>query len=288
MSHKPSGFRASERLIISALTVLLIGFLLVWGRFVPVLNRLFGTNDLDKLAKYGEAYIVLHSLFDMFAWVSVTAAFVLQLRDSRARQEEFRSQFEHQLGESAARYQEHIAQLTAQQKQLEAHLTQVQRQGMRFEADVHLRQSQFEVQRLQSVYFPFLTLFQRYADDVHCGRHRGDDAFAQWAERLDRSGSAHDLPSEYRFGLDYYHRRLAGLLACIRSSKLDTDSTKDTDRKNDYLKMLEAQLSEQQLAVVRRSRRHGLAKDFHELVDRMQLDRLYVAFLKEEPRKSDQ
>ena len=128
---------------------------------------------------------------------------------------------------------------------------------------------QIEAQRMQSVFFPYLALFNGYIEK-----------FPVSFERLRQSLEAHNGSSHlppvvltHLHELQHYHRHLRVLLELIRSSAIRKDE------KNDYLRVVHAQLSEDQLNIIRKCGEFDLGKDLKGVVGGLKEQGLNVDFL---------
>jgi Putative phage abortive infection protein len=108
---------------------------------------------------------------------------------------------------------------------------------------------QMEAQTFQSVFFPYLSLFQTYVENLECGSLRGRRVFSEWhslantpsTPNTDTIGRACD---DYGAAIDYYHKHLETLLRFILVSEI---SSKE---KRKYFSLLHSQLSDEELSVV--------------------------------------
>ena len=107
--------------------------------------------------------------------------------------------------------------------------------------------NQLEAQRLQTVLFPFLTLFQQYVMNLEYGALRGRRVCEAWREHLEHHGplGIQGLMADFGSGVEGFHRHLEGLLRFILLAGLSIRE------KNDYISLLQSLLSDDELVVVR-------------------------------------
>jgi Putative phage abortive infection protein len=105
---------------------------------------------------------------------------------------------------------------------------------------------QMEAQGFQSVFFPYLTLFQTYVENVECGSLQGRRVFTEWLTLIRGSHPSRmeRLCDDYGATIEYYHKHLETLLRFILSSGISSSEKKK------YLSLLHSQLSGDELAVI--------------------------------------
>lgn len=131
-----------------------------------------------------------------------------------------------------------------------------------------------------SVFFPYLTLFQNYIDDLECGSARGRHVLSMWKNSLkgwDDDAGLKRLQADYGPALEYYHRHLSVLLRFIGWAPI---SCKE---KNKYLDLLHAQLSFEELFLHAAFRRSVAGEDLKQLEDGLGSKGLALDFLTQTP-----
>ncbi len=132
---------------------------------------------------------------------------------------------------------------------------------------------QIEAQRIQSVFFPYLTLFDNHVKSVSVGNFTGQSAFRTLRDSFKDASDVEIMIEANVNMLRHYHVHLRTLLTLIHSARIFHAE------KNDYLKILHAQLSEAELAVIKGCRSFPVGKSLKLMVDEMYKDRLEVEFL---------
>ncbi len=115
--------------------------------------------------------------------------------------------------------------------------------------DSRMRDKQFSEQLLaqqcQSVFFPYLTLFQSFVEEhLTCGNIRGRDVFLAWKSSINSVGMGRVL-AQHGEQLRAYHDRLEGLLRFISNATITPSA------KLEYLRILNSILSPTQRDVAR-------------------------------------
>jgi hypothetical protein len=104
-----------------------------------------------------------------------------------------------------------------------------------------------EARRMESVFFPYMALFQSYMEHLECGSLRGRRIFVEW-KALFEQNQTERLYHDYGVTLDYYFRHLEVILLFINKSKLRSKE------RESYLSLLQAQMSNEELWVFEKYR----------------------------------
>lgn len=208
--------------------LLIIGsilFIATFVLFVPLLQKISGISSAEheKLAHFGEAYIIWHSLFDTIACVFLGWTLRSQLKEARNRDLQFAQQL--------------------------------------------------ETQRMQSVFFPYLALFN---DHVKALAINQSPAFVVWMHRLEKDSGDEGINRfvhDNQYELLAYLRHLTALLEFILKSKINTAE------KSEYIRLLHAHLSEEEVEILKKCLRLKICKNLLTVLDQCKKSGLNVEWL---------